>query len=425
MEVGGIKIQEPFQLKYWPHSTYDDHLNGGSNSYDTSQNFDLSASGWANAHLAHHILTGRLDNLHGKLAQTGLEKYPGIDLYSKLVQQLSGNPNAFEIKCFRSQREGYIEFTVPVTRIEGDYSLNNYTASLTPYPPIQHDIYHGIDSAKLESQMQEIDWHKDKQLFIFQEDQEPALTPTVALIQEQIGQISQDRAGAAVADSLMLRYWPGTTFFEDLIPESTWDYLDSLPKRVEQFAVEVEAKSAFNLLCGRAILDTTRKARSLDQGEWIRLDLTEKDEEGRYPLIPIKGFTEPELKARLDRLPIDNVHYYSIGNALERGDLLPVALSDGRKVMLEASPEERTIHIYTPDMRPIYANLTLDPDWRPLLPETKGLPEERQKKAQTGQTKPFPKTSWEKPQKGKHLWSGNWPFQTILVRLLTGNSLGS
>ena len=261
-----------------PPSIYDNHLKEVGKSYDTSRSFSPTENEWVKAHLAYHILSSRLGDLHKELTQTGVEKYPGVDLDNTVVRQLSGNSNNFSIKCVRAEREFYIDITVPIIKIEGGYSLDTYTASPIPYPPIQHGIYQSIDTTKLESQMKEIDWRKDKQLFIIQEDIEPALTPAVAQIQEQMHQLSQEQAGAVVTDSLMLRYWPETTFFEDLIPERTWDYLDALPKRVKQSSVEIEAKTAFNLLCGRAILTAPREVQSLDKGEWIQI-CPEKEEE--------------------------------------------------------------------------------------------------------------------------------------------------
>src|SRR5699024_11589925 len=161
--------------------------------------------------------------------------------------------------------------TVPVTREKDAYVADTYTVSLTPYPSIEHGVYNGIDSEKLDAMMQEVDWHNDRELFILHEDTEPEFRPKVALIQEQMYRLSQDMVGSDIADKLQLKYWADADFFEDMVQQTARDDMESLPKRVQQFPVEVSAKTAFNLLNGRAVMNTSQLSSAKKAESWMQI----------------------------------------------------------------------------------------------------------------------------------------------------------
>ncbi len=403
--IEGIRIQELLQLKYFPESVLDDWLKDLCSKYEQSRKFTATDKGFCNAHLAYHLLSGRLDALYEKLQPLRLDQYPGIDIYSKLETILSGNPDSFQLRYNRNEPEGYVEYSVPVTKEQDAYAADTYTASLIPYPPIEHGVYNGIDSAKLEAMMQEVDWHNDRELFILHEDKEPELLPKVSFIQEQMYRLGQDMVGSDIADKLQLKYWTDASFFEGIIQQTAWDYLETLPKRVQQFPVETSAKTAFNLLNGRAAMHTSRLSPSEKTAPWIRLDFSHKDENNNYPVKSIKGFIIDDLENRLDLLPIDNISYYSNRNALLQGDLLVVPIKDGREVILRANPEQKTIDVYTKDMRPIPLNLRLDPDWKPALIQKENVPEKHQKVPSKSKPKSthniFSKQSKKRRRKGR------------------------
>lgn len=398
----GRNAQQMLQYKYWPEQAYDEPLMEVKSAFEKSRSFSAGEYGTCNVNMAYLILSGRFDDIYEKLSCLALDEYPGIDLNRLLDSKLTTNPDNFEIHCSRNQAEGFAEYTIPVAKADGWYAVDSYTVSLTPYPAIEHGVYSGIDTQELEKAMQQIDWHKDKQLFIFRDDQEPEILPNVALLQEQIYHLSRDMAGMEIADYLQVKYWADAPYFEGLIEQSGWDYLESLPKKEQQFPTDITAKAAFNLLCGRACVNTLKLDPMPGEEAWIRVDTTCKTEAGIHPIAFITGFPERELEARLDVLPIDSMHFYPIRNALKQGDLLLVTLNDDRKVFLEANPEAKTINIYTPDMRPILTNLALDPDWHPqIAPAQKMLkinPTDPQKAVQ----KPFT-ISHKKQKKGRRM----------------------
>jgi hypothetical protein len=394
----GMDIQEELMYKYWPAENY---FSNGKSDFKTyhehSRDFSPSEYGICNANLAFHILSGRLNDLLEKTQSMDLDNWPAADLYNKLEQILSGNPENFELRFTRNESEGYSEINIPVITVADEFSVAHYTHSFIPYPGINHGIYNGIDTKVLEDQMREIDWHNDWQLFIFHEDTEPEFTPRVSDIQDQIYRLSQDMAGADIANQLQLKYWADATFFSDMLQQSAWDRLDELPKRVQQFPSELNAKAGYNLLCGRAVPENLMYPYRPESDNWLRLDLNNKDGNGNYEIRHTSGFGKTELENVLDVFPIPNSNYYPVKNGLLRGDLVTVKLANDKKVLLEANPEQVTVNVYTPDMRLIPTNVHLDPDWKPALNEEKNSNQTEQKRPIAANKYP----SVKRPQKRK------------------------
>ena len=268
---------------------------------------------------------------------------------------------------------------MPISKVEGWYDIDSYKAVLTPYPPIEHGTYNGIDTKVLDDKLRRIDWHNDGELFYFIVNTEPEFVPEVNEISEQINCLRLDPAGASVADKLMLKYWSDATFFEGLVPQSAWDYLDSLPKREQIFPTELEAKTAFNLLFGRAFLRNRVYPLPYDKPAWVRFDFTTKNADGGYLTEIMPAFTEDQLESVLSTLPIPDEMYHQVIYKLTRGDICKLSLPNGKKLFLEANPEQQKVNIYSEDMRLIPFNLHFDPDWKPTpMPEIK--PEELKRK---------------------------------------------
>jgi hypothetical protein len=360
----GIKIQEELMFKYWPTSAYDrDSKQDLKHLFEHSRDFQATEYGMCNTHLAYYIVSGKLDELFEKLDDMGLERYPGIDLYHELEKTLSRDPDRFEIKCHYNQPEGFAEYIIPIQKINGDLEPENYKIIFTPYPDIEHAVCNGIDSHQLESMMQKVDWHNDTKLFIFHEDSEPEFRPKVADIQERMYRLSQDLAGADIADRLQLKYWADATFFDSVIGQSAWDYMETLPKKEEEFPCHVEAFVAFNLMCGRAVQQHFVMPHFGENASWLRLDPGNQTVDG---FIHIDGYSGKELESAMGLLPLSNLDYYRILDSLKRGGLPSVILRNEREVLLQANPEQ-TISVYTPDKRPIYTNINFDADWMPPI----------------------------------------------------------
>src|SRR5690606_1802847 len=128
--------------------------------------------------------------------------------------------------------------------------------------------------------MQAINWHDDSSLFRFGEDDEVReFLPKVSEVQEQVYRLSQDMVGSEIADQLQLRYWIGVTFFEDIVTQTAWDELESRTKIKAEFPFDITAKSAFNLLCRRPVMDRVATSVEEDRPVWMRLEFEDKGHE--------------------------------------------------------------------------------------------------------------------------------------------------
>lgn len=313
----------------------------------------------------YHDISGRMDDLYERFQSMDLEPFTDIELYWELQQRLSLNPEKFEIKCSHNGPEGYIEYIIPVVKINGNYELTTYNAVLTPLPPIKHGIYNGIDTLALETLMREIDWNNDRKLFTLHEDSGPEFTPEVEEIQSQMFELSMVPSGAFIVDQLSLKYWGGTTFFEDQIEQSAWEYEKTLPKRTQNFPVSLKARAAFNALCGRAIFQTRVYPFYVEKPAWTRFDFSAIGPNGSYICEVIPGFEKENVRLELRNLPIPERQVEKIINGLLLGGQVKMTLPNGKKIYLEANPEEKTIKVYADNMKPIMVNLHFSPYWKP------------------------------------------------------------
>ncbi len=361
----GRLIQEQLLVKYFPSLVVDPKLHSRiTSSY--SHFFIAGENGISNANLAYHTVSGRLDDILGKIEATGIIDFTRRDLYTIVGDQLSVNPKDFTIVASRNKPEGYTSFSLPVKKnSDGFFDVDTYKLTFTPYPEIAHGVFNGIDTRTLERQMRSIDWGNDYELFVFHADREPDLQPKVAEVQEMIYRLSQDNSGTEIADRLQAKYWSEATFFEDMVSQKGWDYLHSLPKITQEFPAQLDAQAAFNLLCGRAILEQVMFPDKPDTGNWIRLDKSIAEPGKQIPLKIIPGFPRQDLERLIRLLPTELYLTDRKVVALSLGNCPPAKLAGGKTVLLEANPENKTINFYTMEMRSIAVNIHFDPDWKP------------------------------------------------------------
>lgn len=358
-DFNGSQIRDLLMFKYWPAGAYRaSSIEDYTHMYERSRDFHPTAAGICPAHLAYHITSGHLDQLHESLQYMNLNQFPGVDVYAMLSGRLSKAPGDFELKLEYNDAEGFSEIRLPIQYTPEGYEAEQFTHVFTPYPPIAHGSFNGIDTAVLEALMREIDWNDDSQLFILHEEREPEFLPKVAEVLDQMSRLRADPAGAEIADMLQLKFWSDASFFDGLMDQRAWDKLAQLPKRSWEFPIEMDAKASRNLLCGRTVNDMAS-----EPDEWLRFNFNKVDSQGLFTLERLKGFPQKALEEQLKLLPIPNHRFYPVRNGIQRGDLVTVPLNDERKVVMEANPEGRTINIYTAEMRPIPMNLHLDPDW--------------------------------------------------------------
>lgn len=273
---------------------------------------------------------------------------------------------------------------------------------MVPHPEIANGVFNGVDSGELEGLMKEINWNRDKELFTFHESAEPKSNPKVEEIEERMFRLALDPDGAHIADQLQTKYWPGVTFFEDIIRESAWQKFDAIPKRAQEFPINVPAKNAMNLLAGRAILDfPVHLVPEREDKEWIRFDLAKKEEGGTYSVIKIDGMSIRDVDSHLGLLPVSTQDYYPLRASLLRGDLSPVTFSNGIKVLLEANPEQKTLNIFSPERKEIPFNFRFDPDWKPEQNQSQGIAPKQEEPKQKSTDPKLAKPRKHIPKKGR------------------------
>lgn len=384
-----LLVQGELMYKYWPRTAMQHaHKNNLQYTYEHQREFPGIDGKVVNAHLAYHILSGRMDDLYEKVRACLPASSSGMHIESLLERELSRNPENFELKYHFNSLEAYTEVVLPVSKIEDWYSLDAYHLTMTAYPHVEHGIYNDVDSRVLEEAMREINWHKDRELFIFHEDEEPEFLPKAASVHQQFNRLSEDSNGKGIADVLALKYWQDVTFFGDMIPESAWERLEDLPKKVHEFGAEVKVAVATKLLAGKAVPEHLALPFLQESATWVRLN-QQKDP----PYDFIQGQSREALERTLRMLPILSADNRKLAGALYQGDKVQVQMINNVTVVLEANPEQKTINVYSLKDEPIYTNLAMDPAWRP--------PSLAMQKAVN---RPHKKTEFSKPPgKGKGL----------------------
>ncbi|MEZ2442805.1 hypothetical protein AB6805_13870 [Chitinophaga sp. RCC_12] len=362
----GAGIQQKLMFKHWPKQYVDQQIYQQLLPiYEHNREFSVSEFGCCNAHLAYHILSGRLDDLYEKIRETGIDQYPGVDLYRLLEQELSQNPEQFQIQKYHNTWQYQAEFILPVASKENWYHIDTYKAILTPLPEIAHANIKGIDTCELEESMRAVAWHRDRELFEFSNDGEPVFLDYINNIQRQMNILYDDPAGAVIADQLSLKYWIDATFFEDLIRPQAWDYLDSLPKRMMEFPVSVDAKVACNLLLGKSVAEKFLLSEAATPGNWVRLKLDKLEDPGTYHYIHTTGPTAEQIDKLLVMLPMIKWKHNHAVNELQKGELIQGSTISGKKILIEVDPESKSLNFYSNKMEPIPVNIQFDPDWKP------------------------------------------------------------
>jgi len=359
----GREIMEKLMFKHWPkHQLEAEMVDKFRQQYETNGEFETGYNFSAN--LIYQTLSGKLGDLHQKLSYLGLDELSGNNLWQMLSGSLKSDPEEFTLNLSCNRPEGHAEFSVPIKKMDGWYAIDIYRLVLTPYPAIKHGYYNGFDTLQLEGSMKGLDWHNTQELY--PEDEYGGLNPIgrVTEIQEQLAALGKHPNGAEIACLLQLKYWQNVPMFEDFIEDPALEMLEKLPKRSTEFRVETGAAAAINLLHGRAVMEEVCNPFDPVPGAWIRMEIDLPDVDGGYHEAVIYEFTKTELEKLLHDLPITDYRPVMVEN-LSNGDLVRATMNDGRRVVLEANPEEKTLNVYTDGMRLIPLNLKFDPDWRP------------------------------------------------------------
>lgn len=221
----------------------------------------------------------------------------------------------------------------------------------------------GSTPVELEKQMQQVDWKEDHTLYEISDPgagAELKFNDKVEKIMEQLEQLKADLASSEILMQLQLKYWADAGVFNDMIEAETWSYYKDLPVRRYEFEISTDVKTAFNLMCGRAMPDNLLHPWLPESFDWIMLDLIREE-----PEVTVASFAPSRLIDILLMLPIRSEDYTSLLYPLTQGSIVEATLRNNKKIFLEANPEKQSVNIYSENMRSIQANLWLDDQWNP------------------------------------------------------------
>ncbi|MBZ4188970.1 hypothetical protein [Niabella beijingensis] len=325
------------------------------------------ARGIHNVNQVYHDLSGRFEDLYDKVFPLELSYFPGMEIYPVLREHIASNPDKFEIRYAKNEPDGFFQYVIPVEKLNGQYTLNTYTATLVPYPPIEHAVFNGIDTSILECEMSRINWSNRRETHIFQGDLRSEFKLKVLDIIDKIDRLAMEPTGAFIADQLKLKYWKDIPLLEDTLTKTALLYFKNLSKRKLILPVDYSVRIAFNALCGRAIFRERINPLMDNDPGWMRFDFSVKSSNGKYSFEVVRGFGRKEVEILLGCLSMPPKCNWVTAIDLLKGDRTWVTYDGEKKIYLEANPEQKTINVYSETMAPIMVNFLLDPDWTPLL----------------------------------------------------------
>lgn len=353
----GRTIASKLLFKYWPKAAWDNGAMELHEAYEVDRTFTADESGLPNATLAYHTVSGRLDELHGKLRGMGLEEFPGIDLHGLLQHYLSDDFTHFDIRCSASEQEGIIDFHTRVIGLGQAFEPGMLSATLIRYPSFTHGVYGGVDTLRLDQDANTINWKDPDALLTADKHGDFVIRPEIADILERIAGLSGSGNGKA-ATYFYMKHIRLSGELEDFIPGNVHDILTNLPKVAASFPGEfnLDTRSIYNLLCGRPVMERSEGVTDV----WLQMV-----REGAKPIRKIEGLTRGQLQELLDMVPLDDPDNRSVRKSIMDGNLTEVELRNGKRILLRVGHDAKSLKAFTPDMEDIPVNLNFDPGWTP------------------------------------------------------------
>jgi len=343
-DIEDIGIIDELCYKYFPLKHYiGEGLEELRRDYENDREFTVYPSGVCHANLAYHILSGKLSSVHELLMQTGLEQFPGADIYGFLEDRLKYDPQKFRVRSTHNTPEGFIEYRIELEQTEKGFDASDNMVTFTPHPAIEHTIIDGIDTAELEMAFREINWEDEDDLYILHANEELELFPHVREIEDKLSILEKSPEGKEIAHSLRFKYWTGSGFMETFIEDSTWKEFHARDSYTATFPLCWDTKVIYNLMCGRYVMDYPLGLEGSNPATWVKLDWS--NSKGFFHRI--HGPVDKSIDAMLDQLPLDSK--LSTRTALKKGDVVwkSIKTIEGTKeIKLVMDPEANTIRIY-------------------------------------------------------------------------------
>lgn len=358
----GMLAADLLYLKYLPEDYHgSDRLLEINDRYNQTTRFEHLNEQIPNANLAYHTVSGKFQELQQQLLNADMEGLPGVDIYDALEKQFSNKPGGFTLIFHHASKEDFTTLSIPVGYIDGQYTVNSYSLFLIPYPPVQHGVYLGVDTAELEHQMERINWKRAED---FMERQTGLVyNKTMGDITGKLSQLRDFPDSAHIADLLIMKYWWDNKYVDPRMIRSAREYLDSLPCFSESFTT-IRPDLALQLLRGKPVAGGLLYPDKWDAPEWIRLDFSKRDKTGHYPEIAIDRLSEARMKELLLPLNYEKYGFFDTLYLMRCGKTAKIVIDD-KHYCLEAVPEQDTFRLTDKGHQEIPFNFSLSPDWTP------------------------------------------------------------
>lgn len=363
----GEQIQSKLICKHWP----EEHWTDGAQSLFTSSNkkyFRAGEYGIANAVLAYHIASGQLDNLADRIIESRITEYYGLDVYGLLTTYLSGEPESFNLPSSSLAENGILDFVIPVQKVAGRYQTEVLQATFTRFPVIQHGVFNGIDTGKLEEQMKLNDWQKGD-LFYLDENKDVVLMPYVQTIKDTIDRLKIQKETKDIAEYLQVKYWMDSFMQLHTEDDEIWKMKD-WERSKQRFSLDENIKVIANLMQGRPVYAKCFSFYEYNLEGWFLFDRNSITAEGNAPMEFVEGLTKAQIETMVNMLPLaGTVSPSDVVQSILQGEKVSLDLSgiQGPQQMIVSVPEdprEQKLEIHTIDGQVIPFNFKFDPNWQ-------------------------------------------------------------
>jgi len=227
--------------------------------------------------------------------------------------------------------------------------LAAFKATLRHIPFIEHGLYNGVDTKKLEQLLASVDWRKEKQLPPQQQLQQEIEAVADLFVLFNRLRISGNEQANLILSSLQFKYWSGTPI-EDYVNLSAIrqqfekTYLFSLDGSIS----DCSAKDAYNLLSGRHVVKFEETSPFLYNAHWTGL-VPSHSKRDQLELVTHPKFEIAKLLGNLPLVEMRNdARTYELIYSLAQGDETKAALDINglvTPVLLVADPASQKINL--------------------------------------------------------------------------------
>lgn len=225
------------------------------------------------------------------------------------------------------------------------FDVLGLSATLTRVGQIPHNVFEGINTAKLEQRMTRIDWNRDLKE-ITANNTEASLVFNDVIFLTQL----YNKKANWTAQELMIKYWAGTPIEKSVpITDDRFIYQQNFSCELNNDYNDLDAAKAYNILSGRAVLQFAKAGSQWRPSHWL---LMENQKLVQRPLFNLAACIRELPFAR----PLNDFLGQEFIAALCDGGTFELMLQiQGKEILarIQADPIAGRLAIYNAAMNPI------------------------------------------------------------------------